>query len=160
MDIKYDNGTEDTVRLLGVDTPETQTSVSPDEFEGVPDSEAGRQWLRNYGDRASSFATDTLADETIEIRFDAAADQRGFFDRLLVYILADGEKFNYCLLEEGYTRVLDSQFSESDRFYATESAARENRTDVWECRSVDDGSSSDGGDSGGTDTEGSALTIA
>ena len=38
MEIEYQNGTEDTIRLLGVDTPETTLSrVSPDEFAGIPD---------------------------------------------------------------------------------------------------------------------------
>jgi hypothetical protein len=35
FDIQYPNGTEDTVRLLGVDTPEVYSEVSPEEFAGA-----------------------------------------------------------------------------------------------------------------------------
>ncbi|MFD1643945.1 thermonuclease family protein [Halohasta litorea] len=48
MEVEYANGTEETVRLLGVDTPETTLSrVSPDEFAGIPDNTAGRDHLFN-----------------------------------------------------------------------------------------------------------------
>ncbi|MBO4249613.1 nuclease, partial [Halomicrobium sp. IBSBa] len=40
VEIRYDNGTFDTVRLLGIDTPETRGGTNPAEFEGVPDTAA------------------------------------------------------------------------------------------------------------------------
>ena len=59
MEIEYANGTEETVRLLGVDTPETTLSrVSPDEFAGISDTTAGRDHLFNWGERATTFAED------------------------------------------------------------------------------------------------------
>ena len=56
--VRFENGTRETVRLLGVDTPEVYSENTPDEFEGVPETDDGRQCLRRYGDRASEFATD------------------------------------------------------------------------------------------------------
>ncbi len=59
MEIEYASGTEDTVRLLGVETPETTLSrVSTDEFAGIPDTTAGRDHLLNWGDRATALAED------------------------------------------------------------------------------------------------------
>ena len=40
MDVRFPNGEPKDVRLLGVDTPEVWISVEPEEFEGIPDSEA------------------------------------------------------------------------------------------------------------------------
>jgi len=54
--VAYDNGIEDTVRLVGVDTPEVHTTNDPTEFEGVPDTEAGRDCLRRAGTDASNAA--------------------------------------------------------------------------------------------------------
>lgn len=134
MDVEYGNGTGERVRLLGVDTPEVHTAVSPDEYEGVPDSEPARRCLREQGHEASAFAERKLSGETVRIRFDEAADRRGSFGRLLVYVVDDGVSFNHRLLERGHARVFDGAFSESTRFYRAESAARETRTGVWSCR--------------------------
>lgn len=53
VDIEYQNGSTDTVRLLGVDTPEVYGENDPTEFEGIPDTEAGRQCLDAAGEDAS-----------------------------------------------------------------------------------------------------------
>ena len=161
MDIEYENGTEDTVRLIGVDTPEVHTGVSPDEFEGVPDSEAGRQCLDEYGDEASAFAEQELGGDTVQLQYDELSDRRGSYGRLLVYIIDDGENFNHLLLDEGLARVYDSTFTESERFYDTEAAERENQTGVWSCQNADDGSgdSNTGGDDSASQTSDSALKI-
>ena len=48
MEVRFADGTVETVRLLGVDTPEsTVTQVSPDEWESIPDTVEGRDWLAN-----------------------------------------------------------------------------------------------------------------
>lgn len=130
MDIEYENGTDDTVRLIGVDTPEVYTDVSPEEYEGVPDTEPARQCLNRYGDEASTFAEQELTSETVQLRFDQLSDRRGSFDRLLVYIMYDGENFNHLLIDEGLARVYDSTFTDSERFYDTEASEQENQTGI------------------------------
>lgn len=161
MDIEYENGTEDTVRLIGVDTPEVHTGVSPDEYEGIPDTEPARQCLDEYGDEASAFAEQEIGGDMVQLQFNNQSDRRGSFDRLLVYIMYDGQNFNHLLIDEGLARVYDSTFTESDRFYETETAERESQTGVWSCQNAgdggDDGSSSD---DGGSQTSDSALEIA
>jgi Micrococcal nuclease (thermonuclease) homologs len=112
MAIEYPNGTEDTVRLLGVDTPETTLSrVSPDEFTGIPDTTAGHDHLFEWGEQATIFAEDELEGTQVQMVFDPDSDRRGYFGRLLVYLYVDGENFNERLLAEGYARMYDSQFS-------------------------------------------------
>ncbi len=157
VDIHYSNGSADTVRLLGVDTPEVHTSVSPGEFEGVPDNSAGRECLSKWGDRASSFARDELLDRSVDLEFDENEGRRGYYDRLLAYIYADGEHFNYELVEQGYARVYDdSDFRMQEEFYNAESAAQNSNRGLWECTEV----SSNIDDSFGGTTSSSEIGVA
>jgi len=144
VDVEYDNGTTETVRLLGVDTPEVNVENSPDEFEGVPDTQAGADCLRSYGENASQYATDRLLGEQVTLKFDSESDRRGDYGRLLGYIYVNGENFNLDLVELGHARVYDSTFSQSDSFYSAETTAQNNLTGLWDCRTVDDGGSDSG----------------
>ncbi|MFC5367064.1 lamin tail domain-containing protein [Salinirubrum litoreum] len=135
--IRYENGSRDTVRLLGVDTPEVHTEVSPDEF-GVPDTDAGRDCLRTWGERASQHAKDTLAGETVQLGFDPNEGKRGYYGRLLAYVYVDGESFNYGLIRQGYARMYDSDFVDRPRFSAAETEAQSDGRGVWgECATAD-----------------------
>jgi micrococcal nuclease len=136
VDVRYDNGTKATVRLLGVDTPEVHTEVATDEFEGVPDTSEGRECLRRWGSQASEHTEARLARKRVTLRFDARADRRGGFGRLLAYIVVDGENYNRHLVAEGYARVYDTTFSESGQFYEAERDARDATRGVWECQSA------------------------
>ncbi|WP_325064144.1 thermonuclease family protein [Halobacterium bonnevillei] len=77
VDVRFEDGTEERVRLLGVDTPEVHEDVSPGEYEGVPDTDAGRSCLRTWGERASEYADQRLAGETVTVEFDPVSDRRG-----------------------------------------------------------------------------------
>lgn len=56
MNIQFQNGSTDTIRLIGVDTPEVHTSTNPQEFEGIPDNSDGKSWLSLWGDKATTYA--------------------------------------------------------------------------------------------------------
>ncbi|MFB6255453.1 MAG: thermonuclease family protein [Haloplanus sp.] len=133
VDVRFPDGRADTVRLLGVDTPEVHIENDPVEFEGVPDTDAGRSCLRRQGERASAFAIDRLADRRVTLRFDAAAGRRGGYDRLLAYVVVDGDSFNAALLERGHARLYDSSFRERGRYARLERKAREAGRGVWSC---------------------------
>jgi len=151
MEIEYPNGTEDTVRLLGVDTPETTLSrVSPDEFADIPDTTAGRDHLFNWGERATTFAEDELEGTQVQMVFDPDSDRRGYFGRLLVYLYVDGENFNERLLAEGYARMYDSQFSLREEFAALEQEAQASDMGLWDFQDSDTGAETD---SDNSDTE-------
>lgn len=132
LEVRFPNGRVDTLRLLGVDTPETTLSrVDPAEFEGIPNTSAGRDHLYEWGLNATSDANETLHGETVRIAVDPAADRRGTFGRLLVYVFHDGENFNEGLLEEGYARLYESSFSQRETFETAEATARANETGLW-----------------------------
>jgi micrococcal nuclease len=135
VDVRFPDGAEDTVRLLGVDTPEVHVENDPAEFEGVPETEAGRSCLRRHGEAASAFAVDRLADRRVRLRFDAAAGRRGGYDRLLAYVVVDGASFNAALLERGHARLYDSSFRERDRYAALEREAQDAGRGLWSCAS-------------------------
>jgi micrococcal nuclease len=144
VEIRYQNGQTDTLRLLGVDTPETTLGrVSPDEFEGIPDTPAGRDHLYKWGQRATQFAEAELAGEEVRIVVDEAADRRGSYGRLLVYVYVDGENFNEQLLSDGYARLYDSPFSQREAFAATERDAQRNSVGLWEFDGSDTDSSTE-----------------
>jgi micrococcal nuclease len=131
--VEYSNGTLETVRLLGVDAPETRGSNRPGEFEGVPDTERGRACLDAAAGNATTFVTRRLLGERAAVVVDPAADRRDRYGRLLAYLRIDGTNLNYRLVAAGHARVYDARFSLSDRFYEAERRAQRNGTGLWAC---------------------------
>lgn len=132
VEIRYEDGSTETVRLLGVDTPETPpNSVSPGEFEGIPDTDAGRDHLIVWGGRATGFAERNLAGRNVRLVVDSQADRRGGYGRLLGYIYVDDENFNQLLLTNGYARLYESEFRYRDRFAAAEATAQQEGVGLW-----------------------------
>lgn len=133
MEVRFADGEEDTVRLIGVDTPETRLGdVSPEEYEGIPDTQAARDHLYNWGQQADQYATTGLEGREVRVVIDGEGDRRGSFGRLLAYIYVGEENFNLRLLEEGYARMYDSSFSLRDDFDSAESEARTNNVGLWD----------------------------
>ena len=133
MEVRFANGEEETVRLIGVDTPETTLgSVNPSEYEGIPDTPAARDHLYNWGQEASQYATEELEGEEVRVVIDPEGDRRGSYGRLLAYIYVGDENFNRALLEGGYARVYDSSFSLREEFDRTEAEARSNDVGLWD----------------------------
>jgi len=175
LDVRYPNGSTDTVRLLGVDTPEVGVDNDPTEFEGVPDDETGAACLESAGEDASAFAREHLLGERVTLVTDPAADRRDRYGRLLAYVHVESESattasgpsasetavngtdFNDRLVATGHARVYDSAFARSDRYYAAESAARDAGRALWQCRSPD---ATDTGGSEFVDTDGPVATSA
>ncbi|MFB6269919.1 MAG: thermonuclease family protein [Halobacterium sp.] len=135
VDVQFTDGTEERVRLLGVDTPEVHGDVSPGEFEGVPDTEAGRACLRTWGERASDYAVERLDGQTVTVEFDPVSDRRGGYDRLLAYVVVGNESFNRALVARGYARLYDTEFTQRDAYARLERQARQNDTGLWSCAS-------------------------
>ncbi|MFB6096029.1 MAG: lamin tail domain-containing protein [Haloferacaceae archaeon] len=163
MHVRFPDGSTDTIRLLGVDTPETYGESDPAEFEGVPDTPAGRECLSTWGERATAYATDRLDGETVELGFDPQEGRRGYYGRLLAYVWIDGRQFNYDLIREGYARMYDSNFVERPRYAPAEERARAARRGLWTCVSPADGGASttatDGGATASPTADGSGSPV-
>ncbi|MEZ5170208.1 MAG: thermonuclease family protein [Acidimicrobiia bacterium] len=79
----------ETVRLLGVDTPETK---HPDRPVGC------------YGPEAADFTEVQLLGRQVAVERDVEA--RDVYGRMLAYLELDGRRFNDVLLREGYATLL------------------------------------------------------
>ncbi|HET7324994.1 MAG TPA: thermonuclease family protein, partial [Halococcus sp.] len=133
VDVRFEDGTVETVRLIGVDTPETSLRYQDPVEYGIPDTPAGRDWLLMWGENAETFATQRLAGEQVTVVFDPASDRRGYFGRLLAYIYYDGgQNFGKALLERGLARVYTgAEFSLEDTYLALEAEAQAENVGLW-----------------------------
>jgi micrococcal nuclease len=82
------DGQDVTIRLIGIDTPET---VAP----GQP--------IECYGPEASHFTTAQLAGQRVQLEFDE--DLVDPFDRTLAYVWLGGQLFNQTLVRRGFAEA-------------------------------------------------------
>jgi micrococcal nuclease len=87
--VGFADGSTDTIRLLGVDTPETHHPTKP---------------VGCYGPEASAFTARALTGRVVELESDV--ETRDIYGRRLAYVIVDGERFNDELLRRGYARLL------------------------------------------------------
>ncbi|WP_347720517.1 thermonuclease family protein [Candidatus Nanohalovita haloferacivicina] len=125
------NGRNDTVRLLGVDTPETHSSNNPKEF-GLQDTAENRACLEIYGEEAAEYLERNL-DSSIRVETDPSADRRGSYGRLLAYVYSDNTSINKQLLEKGLARVYTGEFTREKEYLRIEKEAKEKEKGLWSC---------------------------
>jgi len=126
----------DRVRLIGVDTPET--------------NEPGCE-VQPYGPDASRFTTSELLGEEVGLEFDEDRDDRD--DRLLAYVHKDSELFNETLLEEGYAQVyiVSPNDEYEERFEEAQEEAQTARLGIWELSTSEQAQLTDRGNGLGGD---------
>ena len=116
--LKVQSQTE-TVRLLGIDTPETVHPSKP---------------IECFGPEASAFAKATLVKgSTVKLLRDV--EPRDRYQRLLVYLfLADGTLFNQLLIDRGFARTLsiEPNTAFASQFAWHESNAKNRRVGLWQ----------------------------
>lgn len=111
------NGVEETVRLIGVDTPEIFVN--------------GQQVNDPQAITALEYAKAALTGRYAELELDI--EQRDQYGRLLAYIWLDGIMLNKVLLENGIAKVstYPPNVKYLDEFTALESIAREKKLGIW-----------------------------
>lgn len=112
------NGKTESIRMIGVDTPESVKPNSP---------------VQCYGQEASDFTKKELTGKTVRLETDPIGDNRDRYDRLLRYVyLADGTLWNQKLIEQGYGfAYLSFQFGKQADFAATQAKAQETKAGLW-----------------------------
>ncbi len=113
------NGKVETLRLIGINTPET---VDP------------RKAVECFGKEASNKAKAVLTGKVVQLEADPSQGERDKYGRLLRYIfLADGTNFNKLMIGEGfayeYTYHLPYQYQA--QFKLAEREARELKKGLW-----------------------------
>jgi micrococcal nuclease len=106
----------ESVRFIGVDTPET---VHP------------KKTVERFGKEASAFTRDHLLNQPVFLAFDWQLRDR--YDRLLAYVyLADGSCFNAVLVRDGYAHAYTRfPFQFLEEFRSLERSAREQGAGLW-----------------------------
>ena len=105
-----------TVRLIGIDTPE---SVAP----GEP--------VQCYAAQASSYTTERLEGERVRLQFDV--ERIDPYGRTLAYVWLGSELFNETLVRDGYAfmTTYPPNVRYVDRFRAAQREARSAGRGVW-----------------------------
>lgn len=109
--------TDDRVRLLGVDTPETKHPRKPVEY---------------YGPEAARFTRRAVEGDLVRLSFDAETHDR--FRRTLAYVVraSDGFDLNARLLIGGYAQVYrKARIRRMDEFLGYEAEARRAKRGLW-----------------------------
>lgn len=96
------DGRRDRVRLLGVDTPETQRPNQPGEYGNITDTAC----LDGWGRRAREFAAIKLNGREVTLELEGNTFNDLFsLGRLLAFVTLDEEDFNAALLQQGLARA-------------------------------------------------------
>ena len=113
------NGEKETLRLIGVDTPETVHPNKPVECFGI---------------EASNYAKDLLSNKIISVEYDQSQGEVDKYGRSLVYIfLPDGRNFNKIMIEEGYAYeyTYGEAYKYQKEFKESQTYAKENKLGLW-----------------------------
>lgn len=112
------NGREERVRLIGVDTPETQDPRKP---------------VQCFGKAASEFTKNLIGSQPVRLEADPLSDNRDRYDRLLRYVyLPDGRLVQAEIIRQGYGFAYTSfPFTKIDEFSALQREAREQNRGLW-----------------------------
>lgn len=112
------DGTEQTVRLIGVDTPE---SVSSDESKNCVE-----------GKDASVYVKNLITGKRVYLEYDAGQTDK--YGRVLAYVYYEDVQLEKILLEMGYARTMTiaPNVNYADEYAKIQAKARESNTGFWE----------------------------
>ena len=112
------DGKDESVRFIGVDTPETHKPNSP---------------VQCFGPQASDFTKQHVQGSSVRLVADPTNDNRDRYGRLLRYVfLTDGTLLNKALIEQGYGfAYLSFPFQKHDEFAQAQADARAVDKGLW-----------------------------
>lgn len=118
-------GKKETIRLVGIDTPETRDP---------------RTTVQCFGIAASSKTKELLNGSLVRLEADPESDDRDRYGRLLRYVyLEDGTFINQLLVQEGYAFAYTLfPNSKLEDFRRWEAEAKQNGRGLWSGCSVDE----------------------
>ncbi|MBX4201934.1 thermonuclease family protein [Candidatus Saccharibacteria bacterium] len=123
------NGTVETVRMIGVDTPETHRPNSP---------------VQCYGPEAAAYTKQLIGNSKVRLQADPLDTNRDRYNRLLRYVyLPDGRMVETELIRNGYGFAYTQfPFEKSNEFAADQETAKQQSRGLWaacEVRTEDNG---------------------
>ncbi len=112
------NGSTETVRFIGVDTPETHKPNTP---------------VQCYGPNAAAYTKSLIGSNKVRLQADSLDTNRDRYGRLLRYIyLPDGTLVEDQIIKNGYGFAYTLfPFEKVDLFKADQAAAKANNLGLW-----------------------------
>lgn len=113
------DGKSETIRFIGIDTPET---VDP------------RKAVQCFGKEASDKTKELLAGQRVMLEKDPSQGERDKYGRLLAYVYrSDGLPVNKYLVEQGYAHeyTYDTPYKYQAEFKTAQEAARTQGRGLW-----------------------------
>ena len=112
------NGTQESVRMIGVDTPETHKPNAP---------------VQCYGPAASAYTKNLIGTQKVRLEADPTNQNRDRYGRLLRYIyLPDGRLVQEELIKNGYGFAYTLfPFTKKDDFVKLQDLARSENKGLW-----------------------------
>lgn len=113
------DGQTEKIRMIGVDTPETQDPRKP---------------VQCYGKAASEFTKNLIGNQPVRLETDPESTNRDRYSRLLRYVyLPDGRLVQAEIIKEGYGFAYTSfPFTKSEEFKRYETEARQQKKGLWD----------------------------
>ena len=114
----------ETIRFIGMDTPET---VDP------------RKPVQCFGKEASDNTKAILTGKTVVLQFDPTQDRRDKYGRLLAYIILDGVNIDKELVQQGFAREYTYKipYEYQSQFRAAQKEAKAAGTGLWASSTCD-----------------------
>ncbi len=112
------NGRPETVRMIGVDTPETHKPDTP---------------VQCYGPAAAAYTKNLIGDQRVRLEADPRNQNRDRYDRLLRYVyLPDNRLVSLELIKNGYGFAYTSfPFTKEVEFVVAETKAQQTGKGLW-----------------------------
>jgi micrococcal nuclease len=120
------DGKKETVRFIGVDTPETHKPNTP---------------VQCFGPNAAAFMKDEVTGKSVRLEVDAQSDNRDKYGRLLRYVyLPDGTLLNKSLVANGYGFAMTGfPFTKMQEFTQAGQTAKAQKSGLWNACQVNYG---------------------
>lgn len=112
------NGASETVRMIGIDTPETHKPNAA---------------VQCYGPAASSYVKNLISGKSVRLEADPKSTNRDRYERLLRHVyLPDGQLVALEIIKNGYGFAYTQfPFTKSDQFIAAQEQARSGVKGLW-----------------------------
>jgi len=112
------HGTKETIRMIGVDTPETHKPGAP---------------VQCYGPAAAAYTKNIIGEQTVRLEADPTNQNRDRYNRLLRYVyLPDGRLVQQEIIKNGYGFAYTLfPFEKTEQFIAEEQAAKTASKGLW-----------------------------
>ena len=112
------NHKPETIRFIGIDTPETVHPNKP---------------VQCYGPEASNRTKELLNDKIVRLKVDPLQDDRDKYDRLLRFVFLEEVNVNKSLIQDGFAREYTYKIPYTDQkeFRAVQKNAKKNKIGLW-----------------------------